>query len=203
MKRKQFTDEEIINAILDHNKEVLSFLYDYNFESLNKKINSEGGSRKDSEDVFHDALLVLYLKVKKEKLLLTCSIHTFLQAIARNLWKRKIVSDLTRFIKLDESLNDISDETQVEEEYIQIERRKLYLKHLNEMPADCQRLIKMILDGLSLQEITRQMLYNSVEYTKTKRFRCKIMLIKKIINDPLYKELKNERLGTPGSIPRW
>ncbi|NJK94569.1 MAG: hypothetical protein HC905_06245 [Bacteroidales bacterium] len=203
MKRKQFTDQNIIDGLLTNNKEVLAFLYDYNFESLNRKISSDGGSRKDSEDVFHDALLILYLKIKKENLQLTCSIHTFLQAIARNLWKRKIVSDITRYTQIDNTLETLSEEDEIEEEYIQVERRKLYIRHLLDMPDDCQRLIKMVVAGLSLQEITKLMAYNSVEYTKTKRFRCKLMLIKKIINDPLYKELKNERLGTPGEIPRW
>jgi len=203
MKRKQFTDEEIIAGILENKKEVLSFLYEYNFESLNKKIFKEGGSRKDSEDVFHDALLILFLKIKNGELQLTCSLHTFLQAIARNFWKRKVEKGLQKNVSIDETFSVLLDETNFEEEVKHLERRKLYLKHLADMPEDCQRLIKLILDGFSLQEITDTMPYNSIEFTKTKRFRCKVMLMKKIINDPLFKDLKNERLGTSGTVPRW
>lgn len=203
MIKKQYTDSEIVNEIFLDNTEVLSFLYEHNFESLNSKIISEGGNRKDSEDIFHDALLILYLKVKNEQLQLTCSVHTFLQAIARNLWKRKLASNAFRVTKLEANVYEISDETQVDEEYIHVERRKLYLKHLGDMPNDCKRLIQMVLKGLNLQKIMEQMPFNSIEFTKTKRFRCKVMLIKKIINDPLYKELKNEGFRITGSLPRW
>jgi DNA-directed RNA polymerase specialized sigma24 family protein len=203
MIKKQYTDSEIINAILLDNSEVLSFLYEHNFESLNNKIISEGGSKKDTEDIFHDALLIFYLKVKNKELQLTCSVHTFLQSIARNLWKRKLASNASKFSKIEANVYEISDETHSEEEYIHVERRKLYLKHLEEMPGDCKRLIQMVLKGLNLQRIMELMPFNSIEFTKTKRFRCKVMLIKKILNDPLYKELKDEGFRTTGSLPRW
>lgn len=201
MKSKIYTDQEIIEAILSNDKKVLIFLYDYNFDSLNKKIISEGGSKKDTEDIFQDSLLILFLKIRNNELKLTSSVHTFLHAIARNLWKRKVVEKAARFGNI-EDINEVPED-KFDDDYIQVERRKLYLKHLNNLPADCRRLIKMILEGLSLQEITRLIPYNSLEFTKTKRFRCKVMLIKKIINDPLYKELKDERFRTTGSIPRW
>ena len=200
--KSKYNDKEIIDGILQNNKNVLSFLYAYNFDSLNIKIISEGGSRDDTEDIFHDALLILFLKIKNKELKLTCSIHTYLQAIARNLWKRIVVSNAIRFSKIENIFNEIMDEP-YDEEYVQIERRKLYLRHLSDMPADCKRLIKMILEGLNLQEITRLIPYNSLEFTKTKRSRCKAMLYKKIISDPSYKNLKNERFRTTGSIPRW
>lgn len=203
MKRKQFTDEEIISGILENKKDVLSFLYEYNFESLNKIIIKQGGTRKDSEDVFHDALMILFLKIKNGELKLTSSLHTYLQAIARNFWKRRVEAGLHKSILIDETFSILNEELNLEEEFKQIERRKLYLRHMTELPDDCQRLIKLIVQGLTLQEITDVMNYNSIEFTKTKRFRCKVMLMKKIISDPLFKELRNERLGTSGTIPRW
>lgn len=202
MKIKNYTDKEIIEAILLNNTKVLTLLYEYNFESLNALVISQGGTQKDTEDIFHDALLILFLKIRKADFQLTSSIHTFLQAIARNLWKQRMASNTYRVTRIADKINDVPDES-YNEEYIQVERRKLYLKHLADLPNDCKRLIKMILEGLSLQEITRLIPYNSLEFTKTKRFRCKVMLVKKIVNDPLYNELKNERFRTTGTIPRW
>jgi len=201
MKRKHYSDSEIVEAILMNDKDALSFLYENNFESLNNKIILEGGYRKDTEDIFHDAFVILYLKIKNNDLKLTCSIHTFLQAIARNLWKRRI-SNVPQFFKMVDTPDAVADEA-IDEELVYIERRKIYLKHLADMPNDCRRLIKMVIEGLNLLQIREQMPYNSLEFTKTKRFRCKVMLIKRIIHDPLYNELRNERIRTTGSIPRW
>lgn len=202
MKSNIYTDKEIVEKILQSDKKVLSFLYEYNFDSLKRKIISEGGTESDAQDIFHDALMVLFVKIKKEEFELTSSIHTFLQAIARNLWKRVLASSPGRFKKIDDELNSISEEYP-DEEYLQIERRKLYLKYLSELPEDCRRMIQLIIKGVNLKEITRIMAYNSLEFTKTKRYRCKVMLINKISADPLYNELKNERFRTTGSIPRW
>lgn len=203
MKRKQYTDQEIISGILSNNREVLSFLYDNDFDSLNKLIIKEGGTRKDTEDAFHDGLMVLFFKLQKGNLQLTSSVHTYLLAIARNFWKRKLEKEAGRYVSLNEDIGNVVEEPGFDEDYRYLERRKLYQKHLADMPSDCQRLINYIIKGLSLQEITNKMPFNSIEFTKTKRFRCKVMLIKKIVNDPQYKFLKDERTGTSGSIPRW
>lgn len=202
MKANLYTNKEIIDGILFNDKKVLSFLYEYNFESLNRKIISQGGCRSDTEDIFHDALLILFMKIRKNDFQLTCSVHTYLQAIARNLWKHRLASHSSRTLSLETEPGEFS-ENDYDEEYLQLERRKLYLRHLADMPEDCRRLIRMVLEGLSLQEITKRIPYNSLRFTKTKRFRCKVMLIKKIISDPLYKELKNERFRATGPVPRW
>jgi DNA-directed RNA polymerase specialized sigma24 family protein len=202
MKSKPFSDEEIIIGILNDDKKVLLFLYQHNFEILNVKICSEGGTRKDTEDIFHDALLILFQKIRQTDFQLTSSLHTFLQAIARNLWKRKVASNAALFNQKESNLSELLDETN-DEEYVYIERRKLYLKHLADLPKDCIRMIKLVIEGFSIPEIMNRVKYNSIEFTKTKRFRCKAMLYKKIINDPSYKELKDERFRTTGSIPRW
>jgi DNA-directed RNA polymerase specialized sigma24 family protein len=199
----RYSNEEIIEAILSNKKDVLFFLYDHNFESLLQLIKMEGGSRKDAEDVFHDALLILYLKIKGNNLILTSSIHTFLQAIARNVWKRLLKKKAVDVGVTEVRSEILAEEPQWEEELNKIERRKLYLRHLEDMPQDCKRLIKMVIQGLNLNDITRLMPFNSVEFTKTKRSRCKVMLIKKITNDPLFKELKNERFRISDSLPRW
>jgi DNA-directed RNA polymerase specialized sigma24 family protein len=202
MKANPYTDKEIIDAILVNKKEVLSFLYEYNFDSLNRKFISQGGCRSDTEDIFHDSLLILFLKLRKKDFQLTCSIHTYIQAIARNLWRQRLASPKNRHVPLDTDPGELS-KADDDEESLHLERRKLYLRHLADMPEDCRRLIKMVLKGLSLQEITRRIPYNSIRFTKTKRFRCKVMLIKKILSDPLYKELKNERFRATGPVPRW
>ncbi len=202
MKSNIYTDKEIVEKILQSDKKVLSFLYEHNFDSLKRKITSEGGTESDAQDIFHDALMILFVKIQKDGFELTSSIHTFLQAIARNLWKKVLASNPGRFKRINDELEIISEEFP-DEEYLHIERRKLYLKYLSELPEDCKRMIQLIIKGVTLKEITRVMAYNSLEFTKTKRYRCKVMLINKISADPLYNELKNERSGTTGSIPRW
>lgn len=203
MKIKQYTDEDIFNAILSNDKDVLFFLYKHNFEKLLQLVKLGGGNEKDAEDAFHDALLIVFLKIRAKSLVLTCSIHTYLLAVAKLCWKKQINRNSINFSNLGENVDFMSEELKYDEDHFKIERRNLYLKHLEELPTDCKRLIKFIIEGFSLEEITKLMPFNSIEFTKTKRFRCKVMLIKKIQNDPQYNELKNERSGTTDSLPRW
>jgi hypothetical protein len=43
-----------------------------------------------------------------------------LQSIARNLWKRKLASNASKFSKIEANVYEISDETHSEEEYIHV-----------------------------------------------------------------------------------
>jgi DNA-directed RNA polymerase specialized sigma24 family protein len=89
------------------------------------------------------------------------------------------------------------------EDIINAERRSIFIKHFNGLNPDCQKIIKLFLKGLMISEITKIMGFSSEQHTKNRRFRCKKVLIEKILQDPYFKELTNERFGKDYQIPRW
>ena len=83
--------------------------------------------------------------------------------------------DLKGYLELQSDLN-FNDGEQ--------EKYSLYQKHLNLLDPDCQKVLTLYYDGVSIRDIMEIMGYASESYTKKKKFICKEKLIKRIKSDP-------------------
>jgi hypothetical protein len=68
-----------------------------------------------------------------------------------------------------------------------LEKARLYNHHLYSLPEDCKKILRMFFSKTSLKEITVSMGFKDITYTKTRKYLCKNMLRKRILNDPDYK----------------
>jgi RNA polymerase sigma factor (sigma-70 family) len=84
------TDIDIITH-LKHNKYAgaVKGLYTV-FPAVKKHIRSNNGNSEDAEDIFQDALVVLYKKVHTDTFALSVPLKTFLFAIVKNLWLQEL-----------------------------------------------------------------------------------------------------------------
>jgi RNA polymerase sigma factor (sigma-70 family) len=203
MKKGTYTDEEIIKGIQSQNNDVLLFIYRKNLRSVRYYIEKNNGTTKDAEDVFQDALVLLYHKIREGTLVLTSSFHTYLFSVVKLHWLKHLNQRERRKTDFEECDKFITQNDGLLEDLIKAERKAVFLKHFNELTPDCQKVIKLFLKGLTISEITKLMGFNSEQHTKNRRFRCKKVLIEKILQDPYFKELTNERFGKDYQIFRW
>ena len=84
------TDKDIIEK-LKHNKYSLALKGLYKcFPDAKKYILSNNGSDEDAQDIFQDALVILYKKVHSNSLTLTSSLNNYLFAIVKNCWLQEL-----------------------------------------------------------------------------------------------------------------
>jgi RNA polymerase sigma factor (sigma-70 family) len=203
MSKGSFTDQEIIDGIKQQNSEVLLFVYHKNFRSVRHYIEKNNGSNQDAEDVFQDAMILIFDKINEDNFVLNCSIHTYLFSASKILWLKQLKFKERRKVVIEECDDFISNNEGILDTILRTERKSIFLKHYNELTEDCQTIIKYFLRGLSISEITKTMGYSSEQHTKNRRFRCKKTLIEKILKNPYYKELTNGTVETDSQIPRW
>jgi len=203
MKKDSHTDIEIINGIKNQNSDILLFVYRKNYRAVRYYIEKNSGSDKDAEDVFQDAMILLYNKIREENLELKCSVHTYLFSVVKLLWLGQLKRREIRKTETDDCDTFISENTGILESILQTERKAIFLKHFNELTNDCQRIIAYFLKGFSISEITKVMGYSSEQHTKNRRLRCKKSLLEKIVQNPHYKELANGTIGNDYQVPRW
>ena len=203
MKKLNFTDAEIIEGIKNQDNKVILYIYQLNFRSVKKFIEDNSGTEKDAEDIFQDTLILLYNKIRVGGFALTSSFNTYLFSIAKFNWYNTLRRRKVRNTVSDECDTFTDNEQEFYTDLHNAERKKLIVKHFNEISSDCQKIISLVLNGYSIAEITELMGYNSEQHTKNRRLRCKKALILKILNDPNYKELSNERTGKITEVPRW
>jgi RNA polymerase sigma factor (sigma-70 family) len=196
---KKLDNEAIIQGILYHNKEVIKYIYEENYKSIANHVITNAGNKDDAEDLFQDSVLTIYNKIKKENLTLYVAFSTYLFAVAKRLWLR----ELDRRNKLNKnkgSSDDVADEFDVISNFVMIEKHKLIWKYFYKLTDKCQKVIQMFLDGCSISEVASKLNLSSEQEAKNQRLKCKNLLISHICSDPLYNELKNEKLHSTSNI---
>ena len=77
-------------ALLADRAQALTQLYRQGFPLVNRYVGRRGGSAQDAQDVFQDALVMLYEQATSGTLVLTASASTYLLGISRNLWHHEV-----------------------------------------------------------------------------------------------------------------
>ena len=189
---KTYTDEQIQKGILRHDNLILSYIYRQYFYKINAFVRKNSGSDEDVSDVFQEAIIIIYRKLKEnEQLFSDRSFDVYLFSVCRFLWLKSLQKRKTEKEKINESLpfnQEIYDDdlAQIVEKN---ERFLLYQKHFKNISSDCQKILQMFFEKVPVKQIAQMMGFKSEKYAKTRKYKCKELLIERIKQDPAYKKL--------------
>lgn len=172
---------------------MLREVYSRHFPEVKSYIVKNSGTETDAKDIFQDALVLTYQKLKSGSLSLECSLATYIFAVSRNMWMnslRKRRKKITIDQRPEISANlEKSIFTEIELQ----ERKAIYQKYFLKLGSSCQELLHYFFLGKKMEEIASLMSY-SAAYTRKKKFECKQKLLEMIEEDPTFKELRSENL---------
>lgn len=154
-----------------------------------KLVTSNGGSKEDARDVFQSALIVVYQRMKEDKLTLSGSFGGLLYGISRNIWGNRLQKKSFKEVSIPEEAKYTLEETwqdEIEEE----EKRKLLRDKMKQLGVQCRQLLELFFANISMEEIRQHLGFGSVSYAMKRKFICKEKLVNLIKEDPRYKELK-------------
>ena len=77
-------------ALLADRAQALTQLYRRTFPAVQQLVRRQGGSAEDAQDVFQEALVVLYEQAVADTLTLTASVSTYLVGVSRHLWQHEL-----------------------------------------------------------------------------------------------------------------
>ncbi|AXT56620.1 RNA polymerase sigma factor [Aquimarina sp. MMG015] len=186
---KMNTDQAIISGIIKGDQRTLKVFYRDNVRYIQGYILRNDGNMQDVEDVFQDALVVLYQKLKSGTLEINVPLTTYFYGICKNTWrtrlrnKHKVVHDETKFISAEYVTESVIKDIENQE------REHLYRKHFQKLSSDNKNLMLLYFEGKSAKEISKITGYTE-GYTRKKKFDVKKQLLTMIEKDPLYRELR-------------
>ena len=186
------TDNALIKGIRNHESQVLEHVYDTYYPIIEGYIIHNQGSRDQAQDVFQEAMIVVYKKIRSGHLELTCKFGTYLYAICKNMWIQERKKYLLRAEKLRQQPLVVNDPGLTDDPLLQKHLSDLFNKHFGDLSEDCQKILSMSSNNFSVEDIRTAMNYKDLHHTADRKYRCKKSLIKRIVNDPLFKRLKNE-----------
>lgn len=192
---------KILTGIKEENRQVLFFVYQNFYPQVENFILISHGSSFDAQDVFQDAMVVIYNKAKKTEFELKYSFGAYLFSVSKYIWYKELRRRRKENTYL-ESLDNIDNiDSGIEQEYIKMEKRKLVLDHFMTLKPQYQLLLRLFYKKTPISEITKIMNYSSDQYTKNRRVYCKELLAKEIRKNPRFNELKNESFKENSTIP--
>jgi RNA polymerase sigma factor (sigma-70 family) len=186
------TDQALIKGIRNHESPILEYVYETYYPIIESYIIHNQGSRDQARDVFQDAMMVIYHKVRSDQLVLSCKFGTYLYAICKNMWVQERKKYLHRVEILKKQPLMVHDPGPAEDPLLQKHLNTLFNKHFGDLSPDCQKILSMYFNHFSVEDIRAAMKYKDLHHTADRKYRCKKSLIKRIVNDPLFKKLKNE-----------
>jgi RNA polymerase sigma factor (sigma-70 family) len=186
-------DHKLLQALTATQKVVrdkaMRQLYEDNYPLIRRFITSNNGTLADAADIFQDAMVVFYTQLQSGQLDLQCSIQTYLYAIARNLWLKRLRREQrTVAISDDYDTIDISDNQM--KLLMHGERSKIIIQLINRLGNNCQKILTLFyFEHLRIQQIQQQMGYSSVQVAKNKKSRCMKQLREMAKDDTQFNEL--------------
>ncbi len=159
------TDTEIVEHLRNNKySKAVNGLYN-SLPSIKKYICANSGTEEDAKDIFQDALVVLYKKVNSTEFVLSASLTTYLNAIAKNLW----LTELLRRKKLpeDKSSTEIADVVTYEETGFTIATTAFNL-----LGEKCRQLLMLFyFKKKSFKEIAGILAFSDEKIAKNQKYR--------------------------------
>lgn len=183
------SDKEIIEGIASDNNRVLRYVYKELFPYVEMYVIQHGGSSDLAQDIFQEALIVILRKIAADDFSLQCKFSTYLYAICKRIW----IQDRKKEYMRSNKLNEISSMAEASVHYgpeTIDEARELFDKHFKKISPDCQKILLLYFNGMSVEEIRSAMEINSLHNTIDKKYRCKKKLVDRIKGDPLFRKFK-------------
>lgn len=171
-------------------REMLQQLYKKALPDVTKMVKKLGGTWDDAKDVFQDAVVIMFRKIKENNFDMSIEPERFVFHVSRNLWLNKLKRD-----KKQQNIDDVPEFGDQTKDVIQVmdlkEREQSIRDVLKQLGERCAELLKsLIFDDLDYAEVAEKMQMASTDVVKTTKNRCKTKLMDLLnLNPELKKKL--------------
>jgi len=190
-KKTTHTDQHYINGLLENQQSVIQEIYERFFPRVKRYILANSGREADAADIFQEAMVAIFQRVRKGGFRLTCPLEAYLLTICRNLWinalkkrQRQEVTNQEAALFEDETVQQLSAETELDQA-----RDRFFWQKFKSLGPSCQDILKLSWTNISLQEVAEQ-LDISYQYVRKKKSECVKRLMELVQQDPAFATLK-------------
>jgi len=172
-------ERALLQGLARSEKKAIEIIYRENYNMVQSLIINNSGSADDAKDIFQEAMIVLYEKVRSGTFELNCLIKTYVYSVSRRLWLKRL-QQMNRYVPAMENLQDTVpvDEDVEENERIDSEFQAME-KAISSLGEPCKSLLEAYyLEKKSMQEIASFFGYTNAENAKNQKYKCLVRLKK-------------------------
>lgn len=166
------TSTDIIIDLKGENNQAFGTLYKNYFGLVNRFITNNSGTNHDAEDIFQNTMIALVAKLRQDDFVLEASVKTYIMAIAKNLWFKKL-----RTASRETEFTDIYDSKFYEEITFAIEEEKSYWdklqNYIHQITEHCKGLIHdMFFKNKPIEQIQKDYGYSTKHNAQNQKHKC-------------------------------
>lgn len=185
-------DKYLLEGLAIQDKNAIESIYKSNFTMIQNLIINNKGTLNDAEDIFQEAMIVLYQKSIDKEFQLNCQLKTYLYSVSKRLWLKKLQS-IQRFgIQADDVEDFISVESDLQKHQQEQNQFSIMEKAMERIGEPCKSLLEAYyIHRKQMQEIANQFNYTNADNAKTQKYKCLVRLKKLFFAE--YKIESNDR----------
>jgi RNA polymerase sigma factor (sigma-70 family) len=168
-----YFDELILAEIRKSNEAALGELYKTHYPMVVNLICSNSGTEQEAKDIYQEAVIAFYERAQQPDFVLTCKIKTYLYAVCRRLWLKRL-AEKKRF-----SFTIPETETfgGVEAEMNAAEEKELSFRRMGDslyaLGEPCRSIIEdFYIHNFSMEIIGEKFGYTSADNAKNQKYKC-------------------------------
>ncbi len=171
------SDARILDGIRQGDESALVTLYEAHRRPITAHVMRNNGTQDDANDVFQEALVILWERVRAGNYQHTAALGTFLYATARNLWLRRLAVAWRERPLDPDSDGTSSDDPSPLEDLVAHETTTAVRDALDRLGEPCRSLLVLFYwEEASMEEIARQLGLANAATAKSKKYQCKEQL---------------------------
>lgn len=179
MHSQPHTEQQLLAALAAGERIATGQIYQQHFHIVNGWLIKNGGTSADAADLFQEAMVVLFGKAQDESFRLTCSVGTYLFAISKHLWYKRLQRQSRGPSILQNNIGTEEDELEIAyEDDIKVHHeREAHYEQLNGaldlVGEPCRSLLKAFYHAdKSMSEIAADFGYTNPDNAKTQKYKC-------------------------------
>ncbi|WP_298311011.1 sigma-70 family RNA polymerase sigma factor [uncultured Aquimarina sp.] len=181
-------NQKVVEGIIAGDSKVLKAFYKRNLPPVRRLILKYNGTTEDVEDIFQEALVLLYHKLRAGDMELHKFIHTYFIGICKNMWRNQLRKK--QMLEYNELLTDgaIDPSDSVMDILTKKHQQNVFNKHFDTLSNTNKSILRLFFEEKSNRDIADITGY-SEGYTRKKKCMIKERLQKMVQSDPVYGEL--------------
>jgi RNA polymerase sigma factor (sigma-70 family) len=181
--KPEINEKELLKGLARNDRKAVETIYKDNYNMVQALVINNNGSTDEAKDIFQEAMIVLYEKVRSGNFELSCQIKTYVYSVSRRLWLKR----LQQINRYQPDVEGTGDTVAVEEDLDTHERLDaefgLMEKGLSSLGEPCKSLLEAYyLQKRSMTEIAATFGYTNADNAKTQKYKC-LMRLKKFFFD--------------------
>lgn len=165
------SDAALVVALQDGSESALKQIYKQNYPVVVNLVITNGGSLQEAKDIFQEALIIFYEKVKDGEFQLSSKISTYIYSVSRNLWLKQLKKKKLR----EEPLKDTDEFVDPGTGDAHLRENQFQAMHqaLSALGEPCRSILQdFYLNSKSMEEITERYGYTNTDNAKNQKYKC-------------------------------